>query len=118
MPSQDIIGPPDRESERNRAIIAGSRRLALYGVRRGNRAASVLIATNTMLAGGPEAGAAAARMLPSGPDQLARDFAEIEQAAAILRRVDPSLDVFLPGARGFDGRRVVPVWVLIGSIWI
>jgi hypothetical protein len=52
-------------------------------------------------------------------DQLARDIAEIEHAAAALRRAEPSLKPRLPG-RGArtELRDVRSVWILIALIWL
>lgn len=67
----------------------------------------------------PETGEAAA---PGQPDQLARDFADIERAAEALRRAQPALEAWScprTGDRPAAGmRRPRPVWLLIGLLWI
>jgi hypothetical protein len=52
-------------------------------------------------------------------DQLTRAVAEIEKAAAALRRSDPALEVGLPAAtRSGKQKRYLSVWILIAGIWI
>ena len=56
---------------------------------------------------------------PVVPHPRARDIAEIEQAAAVLRRAEPSLEPRLPGAQTRpELRSVRSVWVLIALIWL
>jgi hypothetical protein len=58
-------------------------------------------------------------LAPEARDQLARDIAEIEQAAAALRRAEPSLEPRFPSAEaGTELRKVRSVWILIGLIWL
>jgi hypothetical protein len=53
------------------------------------------------------------------PDQLARAVAEIEKAAAALRRSEPTLEVWLPESTARrEKRKYLSVWILIGGIWI
>jgi hypothetical protein len=56
---------------------------------------------------------------PIASDHLARDMAEIEQAAAALRREEPRLE---PGYPGLEAKAELPnvrsVWILIAVIWI
>jgi hypothetical protein len=53
------------------------------------------------------------------PDQLARDMAEIEQAAAALRRAEPTLEPRRPALDAMpDVRSVRSVWLLIALIWL
>ena len=55
---------------------------------------------------------------PAGEhDQLARDLAEIERAAAALRRAEPALESWVsPPALTLAKPR--PVWLLIGLLWL
>jgi hypothetical protein len=56
---------------------------------------------------------------PLDADQLARAVAEIEQAAAALRRSEPALELWLPHQpAGSETRRHRSIWILIGGIWI
>jgi hypothetical protein len=61
----------------------------------------------------------ASRLPPPARDQLARDIAEIEQAAAALRRAEPSLEPRLPDREArTELRGVRSVWILITLIWL
>jgi hypothetical protein len=60
--------------------------------------------------------------MPSQADQLARDLADIERAAAALRRAQPALETWneprdddRPAAAM---RKPRPVWLLIGLLWL
>ena len=51
--------------------------------------------------------------------QLASAIAEIEQASAALKSVEPALEPWLPEtAAAEDTRKPRSVWVLIGAIWL
>lgn len=51
------------------------------------------------------------------PDQLARDQAEIERAAAVLRHAEPALETWTdPPPR--IAAKTSPVWLLIGALWL
>ncbi len=53
------------------------------------------------------------------PDQLARDIAEIEQAAAVLRRAEPALEPMAPETpAGIEPRVTRSIWPLLGVIWL
>jgi hypothetical protein len=56
---------------------------------------------------------------PVAPDQLARDMAEIEKAAAVLRRQEPALEPrgAEPEPAG-EPRKPRSVWILIAGIWL
>jgi hypothetical protein len=52
-------------------------------------------------------------------DQLARDIAEIEQAAAALRRLEPALEPRAPEmSPGIEPRVSHSVWPLVCVIWL
>jgi len=52
-------------------------------------------------------------------DQFERAVAEIEQAAAALRRSEPALEPWRPdSATHGETRTNLSVWVLVGGIWI
>ena len=54
---------------------------------------------------------------PGEPDQLARDIAAIEHAAAALRKAEPALESWSnPPPQA--GRKPRPVWLLIGVLWV
>ena len=53
------------------------------------------------------------------PDQLARDMAEIEQAAAALRRAEPTLERHVPHSpAGFEAPVARSVWPLLCVVWL
>jgi hypothetical protein len=59
---------------------------------------------------------------PAPVDQVARDIAEIERAAAALRRAEPALETW-PAAAGedppaFTPHKPRPVWLVIGLLWL
>jgi hypothetical protein len=52
-------------------------------------------------------------------DQLAHAVAEIEQASAILRRSEPSLEAGIPSSPArSEARSYWSVWILIGALWL
>jgi hypothetical protein len=56
-------------------------------------------------------------LAPAESDQLARDIAEIERAAATLREAEPRLETLSgPPAPALVQSR--PVWLIIGVLWI
>jgi hypothetical protein len=59
----------------------------------------------------------AGSLAPGEPDQLARDIAAIERAAAALRKAEPALESWSnPPPQA--GRKPRPVWLLIGVLWV
>jgi hypothetical protein len=53
------------------------------------------------------------------PDQLARDMAEIERAAAALRRAEPTLERHVPySPSGFEAPAARSVWPLLCVVWL
>ncbi len=62
---------------------------------------------------------AAAAVEPLAPGQLARDIAEIEQAATALRRAEPTLEPRAPDIEvRLETRGTGSVWVLVSVIWL
>jgi hypothetical protein len=51
-------------------------------------------------------------------DEVARALAEIEIASAALRQSEPALEPWQPDAPTQRAERYLPVWVLIGAVWI
>lgn len=59
-------------------------------------------------------------------EQFARDIAEIERAAAALRKAQPGLETWnetwtearADDAASFAVRKTRPVWLLIGALWL
>jgi hypothetical protein len=61
----------------------------------------------------------AAPFAPVAPDQLARDMAEIERAAAALRRAEPTLERRAPSPPvSLEAPAARSVWPLLGVIWL
>jgi hypothetical protein len=66
-------------------------------------------------------GNAVARFAPMAPvdsEALARAVAEIEIASAALRQSDPTLEPWQPNPEMDGEQRYLPVWILIGAVWI
>jgi hypothetical protein len=58
-------------------------------------------------------------LAPVAPDQLSRDIAEIERAAAALRRAEPALEPRAPEPEIMgEARTPRTIWPLIGVIWL
>ena len=55
---------------------------------------------------------------PVDSDALARAIAEIEIASAALRQAEPALEPWRPNSEAHGERRYLPVWMLIGAVWI
>jgi hypothetical protein len=55
---------------------------------------------------------------PAAPDQLARDMAEIEQAAAALRQAEPTLERRAPETPAVEAPASRSVWPLVCVIWL
>jgi len=51
-------------------------------------------------------------------DELARAVADIEIASAALRQSDPTLEPWQPNPEMDGEQRYLPVWILIGAVWI
>lgn len=65
--------------------------------------------------------AVARSIAPSAPvdsDALARAVAEIEIASAALRQSQPALEPWQPSLETHGEQRYLPVWILIGAVWI
>jgi hypothetical protein len=65
--------------------------------------------------------AVARSMAPPAPvdsDALARAIAEIEIASAALRQSEPALEPWRPNSEPHGEQRYLPVWILIGAVWI
>jgi hypothetical protein len=67
------------------------------------------------------ANAVARSIAPPAPvdsDALARAIAEIEIASAALRQSEPALEPWRPNSETHGEQRYLPVWILIGAVWI
>lgn len=59
----------------------------------------------------------AAALAQSEREQLARDIADIEHAAAALRRAEPALESWTEMVRA-QPKKPSPLWLLIGVLWL
>ena len=67
----------------------------------------------------PSPAISAAPAAAIAPDQRSRDIAEIERAAAALRRAEPALEPRAPEAEIIgEARTSRSIWPLIGVIWL
>ena len=83
------------------------------------RAAPVASAMNGPIAAPHAAPVSRQPFAPIAPDQLARDIAEIEKAAAALRSQEPALEMRYPDVETIGELRPArSVWMLITTIWI
>jgi hypothetical protein len=127
MSKTDALGPKDT-SDWNRAWRAVSQLAAARGKTLGEpgqvdaRAAPPIAKTDPTADAattGADTAADGASFAPIAPDQLARDIAEIERAAAALRRAEPTLGPRVPGIQaGGETQGPRSIWLLVGVIWI
>jgi hypothetical protein len=75
-------------------------------------------ATGRMRNGGSAVARSIAPPAPVDSDALARAVAEIEIASAALRQSEPALEPWQPNAETHGEQRYLPVWLLIGAVWI
>jgi hypothetical protein len=93
--------------------------------RRARRAVPHDVRTALALIETPAVGRARDSVEPSAPsrapvdsDELARAIADIEIASAALRQSEPTLEPWRPETQTRGTERYLPVWVLIGAVWI
>ena len=75
-------------------------------------------AVGRMRHGGSAVARAIAPPAPVDSDALARAIAEIEIASAALRQSEPTLEPWQPNSETSGERRYLPIWILIGAVWI
>jgi hypothetical protein len=128
MSKTDAVGPKDA-SDWNEAWsavsqLAAARGTTLRELGQVDGSAAGPISTIDPTDGAAGSGFAPAADLtpsfaPMAPDQLARDIAEIERAAAALRRAEPALEPRLPGSQsGSEPRVANSIWLLVCVIWL
>jgi hypothetical protein len=87
----------------------------------GDAALSEIDAFDTALRGGHYE-AAGETGAPGPADQVALDIAEIERAAAALRKAEPALEAWTTSSNNelplVTPRKPRPVWLLIGLLWV
>ena len=82
------------------------------------RASIETFASGRMRNGGNVVGRSIAPPAPVDSEALARAVAEIEIASAALRQSEPALEPWQPGLETHGEQRYLPVWILIGAVWI
>jgi hypothetical protein len=75
-------------------------------------------AVGRMRNGGNAVARSIAPPAPVDSDALARAIAEIEIASAALRQSEPALEPWRPNSETHGEQRYLPVWILIGAVWI
>jgi hypothetical protein len=103
--------------------LAAARGTALRELGGNDRSASISPKTAPKPAdsrpGSGSAAMPAPPLAPVAPDQLARDIAEIEQAATALRRAEPALEPRAPDPHpSHEPRTPRSIWLLVGIIWL
>jgi hypothetical protein len=97
--------------------LSGARDTALYDI--GVGPASIeTFAVGRMRNGGNAVARSIAPAAPVDSDALARAIADIEIASATLRQSEPALEPWQPNAETRGEQRYLPVWILIGAVWI
>ncbi len=97
--------------------LGGARDTALRDIGTG-RASIETFAVGRMRNGGNAVARSIAPPAPVDSDTLARAIAEIEIASAALRQSEPALEPWQPNFATQGERRYLPVWLLIGAVWI
>jgi hypothetical protein len=82
------------------------------------RASAGTFAVGRTRNGGSAVARSIAPIAPVDSDALARAIAEIEIASAALRQSEPTLEPWRPNAETPGEQRYLPVWILIGVVWI
>jgi hypothetical protein len=125
MSKSEAIGPKATDSlEWNHAWsvvsqLAAARGAALRELGPDERNDTAVEPPTAARIGAQSAAVEAAPFAPVAPDQLARDMAEIERAAAALRRAEPTLERRAPSPPvSFEAPAARSVWPLLGVIWL
>jgi hypothetical protein len=98
--------------------IGDARRTALLDVRAGLALIETFAVDRDQTAASVAVARAKAPRVPVDSDELARAIAEIEIASAALRESDPALEPWRPYADTHGEKRYLPVWFVIGTVWI
>lgn len=99
--------------------LAAARGTTLRELGRNDRSSALPDSTTDQGIVAAYAAAPAAPFPPVAPDQLARDIAEIERAAAALRRAEPTLEPRSVEAPASIELRVShSIWPLVCVIWL
>ena len=95
----------------------GARDTVLHDIGAGS-ASIETFAIGRMRNGGNAVARSMAPPAPADSDALARAIAEIEIASAALRQSEPTLEPWQPNSEKHSEQRYLPVWILIGAVWI
>jgi hypothetical protein len=97
--------------------LGGARGLVLRDIGAGPSSIETF-AVGRMRNGGNAVARSIAPPAPVDSDALARAVAEIEIASAALRQSEPALEPWQPSLETQGEQRYLPVWILIGAVWI
>jgi hypothetical protein len=125
MSKNTLLDSPARDSaEWNYAWVtvsrlAAARQIALHDMRLDHPATPVLHPMTDSLNDAGSAKSSLAQSNPIDHGQIARAIAEIEQASAVLKSAEPTLEAWSPDtAPSVEPRKQRSVWFLIGTIWL
>jgi hypothetical protein len=113
-----LVGKPHSSDTRQTATrLGGARDTMLRDIGAGP-ASIETFAVGRVRNGGNAVARSIASPAPIDSDALARAIAEIEIASAALRQSEPALEPWRPNAETHGEQRYLPVWILIGAVWI
>jgi hypothetical protein len=98
--------------------LGGARDTVLHDIGAAPAASIETFAVGRLRNGGNAVARSIAPPAPVDSDALARAIAEIEIASAALRQSEPALEPWRPNAETHGEQRYLPVWILIGAVWI
>jgi len=99
------------------SMRGGARGTALHDIGAGQSPIETF-AVGRMRNGGTAVARSIAPPAPVDSDALALAIAEIEIASAALRQSEPALEPWQPNSETHGEQRYLPVWILIGAVWI
>jgi hypothetical protein len=105
------------DTRQSASRLGGARDTVLRDIARGP-ASIETFAVGGMLNGGHAVAPSLAGRAAVDSDALARAIAEIEIASAALRQSEPTLEPWRPNSETHDEKRYLPIWTLIGAVWI
>ena len=115
---RDIPPPALSRDSGNRDRAAHPDRHASVGPATAKKSSIETFAVGRMRNGGYAVARSIAPPAPVDSDALARAIAEIEIASAALRQSEPALEPWRPNSETHGEQRYLPVWILIGAVWI
>lgn len=125
MSNHNALGPapPDTPDWNNAwevvRRLAAARRNALHEMKRSDPSARFAVAELDTARAPTLSEPTMSHTVTADSGQYARAIAEIQQASAALRRAEPALEEWLPGAATpSETRHPRSVWILVGGIWV